>query len=181
MKREFLNGLGLEKEVVDKIMAEHGITLNTEKAKFSDYEDLKVQLKTANGTIDSFGDVEAMKADVIKYKADAQQAKLDADKRIMEIETQSKVKEFTGAKQFVNSLTKEAIEAKLMAELENETSEGKSFDDIFKEITQGQENLLVDTNRPLPPVQTPLGGGTVQTKTAENTMRSAMGLPAIKE
>lgn len=48
MKREFLEGLGLEKEVIDKIMAEHGKSVETHKTKAADLEssleDLKNQL-----------------------------------------------------------------------------------------------------------------------------------------
>lgn len=180
MKTEELIALGLTQEQADKVFAMNGKDITAEKTKFADYEDIKGQLKAANDTIDGFGDVEAIKAEVIKYKADAETAKSDADKRIAQLETQSKVREFTSSKQFVNTLTKEAIEGKLLAELENEASKGKSFDDIFKSLTEGQENLLIDPNKPAPPVQNQMGGG-MPTKTAENTMRSAMGLPAIKE
>lgn len=180
MKTDFLKELGISEDVIAKIQLENGKDITAEKAKFADYDDVKTQLKTANDTINGFGDVEAIKADVIKYKADAETAKADADKRVIQLETQSKVKEFTASKQFVNALTKEAIENKLLAELENEASKGKSFDDLFKVITEGQENLLVDPNKPAPPIQTPLGGGGTSAKTAENTMRSAMGLPAIE-
>ena len=48
MKRKFLEGLGLEKDIVDQIMQENGNDIN--KAK-SDYEDVKAQLETANNTI----------------------------------------------------------------------------------------------------------------------------------
>lgn len=48
MKREFLEGLGLEKEVINQIMDENGKDIN--KAK-GDYEDVKAQLETANNTI----------------------------------------------------------------------------------------------------------------------------------
>lgn len=180
MKTEFLKELGISEDTIAKIHGENGKDIAAEKAKFADYEDIKNQLKTANETISAFGDVEAIKADVEKYKADAQTAKIEADKRVAQLETKSKVQEFTAAKQFVNTLTKEAVESKLLAELENEQSKGKSFEDIFKAITEGQENLLVDPNKPAPPIQAPLSGG-VSAKTAENTMRSAMGLPPIKE
>ena len=39
MKREFLEGLGLEKEVIDKIMEENGKDINAEKAKANAKED----------------------------------------------------------------------------------------------------------------------------------------------
>lgn len=48
MKTEFLKGLGLEKEVIDKIMAENGRDIEAEKVKA---KDLQNQLNTANNTI----------------------------------------------------------------------------------------------------------------------------------
>lgn len=48
MKRKFLEDLGLEKEIIDNIMAENG--KDVEKAK-ADYDDLKGQLDTAQTTI----------------------------------------------------------------------------------------------------------------------------------
>ena len=45
MNRKFLEDLGIEKEVIDKIMAEHGKAIQS--AKPEDYEDLK----TANSTL----------------------------------------------------------------------------------------------------------------------------------
>ncbi|MDQ0412716.1 phage scaffolding protein [Mesobacillus stamsii] len=48
MKRDFLEGLGLEKEAIDKIMAEHGKTVEAQKQKAnelsSSLDDLKKQL-----------------------------------------------------------------------------------------------------------------------------------------
>ena len=49
MKREFLESLGLEKEVIDKIMAEHGKSVEAQKAKADDLkaslDDMKKQLE----------------------------------------------------------------------------------------------------------------------------------------
>ena len=72
MKREFLEGLKLEADVIDKIMAENGKDVNREKAKFADYDELKAQLEAANKTLDGFKDYEAVKADVEKYKAESE-------------------------------------------------------------------------------------------------------------
>jgi len=44
MKRDFLEGLGVEAEVIDKIMKENGKDIEGAKAKFSDYDDIKKQL-----------------------------------------------------------------------------------------------------------------------------------------
>ena len=180
MKTEVLKELGLTEDQIKSVFAENGKDIAAEQSKFADYEDIKTQLQTANDTINSFGDVDAIKADVEKYKREAQTAKSDADVRVKRLETESKVKEFTGTKQFVNTLTKESIEMKLLAELDNETSKGKSFEDIFNVITEGQSNLLLDSNKPTPPVQSPLSGGGTPPNIADNTMRISMGLP-IKE
>ena len=64
MKREFLEGLKLEADVIDKIMAENGKDVNREKAKFTDYDEVKAQLEAANKTLEGFKDYEAVKADV---------------------------------------------------------------------------------------------------------------------
>lgn len=48
MKTSFLKGLGLEKEVIDEIMAENGRDVEAEKTKA---KDLQTQLDTANNTI----------------------------------------------------------------------------------------------------------------------------------
>lgn len=49
MNREFLEKLGLEKEVIDKVMAEHGKTINDIKPK--DYDDIKKENKTLKDTV----------------------------------------------------------------------------------------------------------------------------------
>lgn len=48
MEREFLKGLGLEKDAIDKIMAENGKDIELEKCKV---KDIQSQLVTANNTI----------------------------------------------------------------------------------------------------------------------------------
>jgi hypothetical protein len=49
MNREFLEKLGLEKEVIDKVMAEHGKTIQEIKPK--DYDDIKTENKTLKDTV----------------------------------------------------------------------------------------------------------------------------------
>lgn len=48
MKRKFLEDLGIEKEIVDKIMTENGKDIEAAKA---DYDSLKAELAAANTTI----------------------------------------------------------------------------------------------------------------------------------
>jgi len=61
MDRKFLESLGLEKEAIDKVMAEHGKTIQA--AKPTDYDDLKStketlekQVEELNGTLTATND-----------------------------------------------------------------------------------------------------------------------------
>lgn len=80
MKREFLDGLGLEKEVIDKIMTENGNDINKSKA---DYDEVKTQLDTANKTIKERDkqieglkkvDAEALQAEITKLQEENKEA-----------------------------------------------------------------------------------------------------------
>ena len=51
MNREFLEKLGLEKEVIDQIMKEHGKTIKADKEKLVDYDDIKIENKTLKDTV----------------------------------------------------------------------------------------------------------------------------------
>ncbi|WP_394876132.1 phage scaffolding protein [Clostridium neonatale] len=80
MKREFLEGLGLEKEVIDKIMTENGNDINKSKA---DYDEVKTQLDTANNTIKERDkqieslkkvDAEALQSEITKLQNENKEA-----------------------------------------------------------------------------------------------------------
>lgn len=88
MKRTFLEELGLEKEVIDKIMAEHGKTVNEfkDKADSADGKDKQIelldkQLKEANKEIKSYKD---MNIDDIKENAKTWETKFNEQKNEME-------------------------------------------------------------------------------------------------
>ena len=75
MKTDFLKELGLEKDVIDKIMAENGKDIEGYKAQVSQLEtekaNLTQQLGDANTQIEGFRslDVEGIKAAADEYKA----------------------------------------------------------------------------------------------------------------
>ena len=58
MKREYLEKLGLDKETIDKIMAENGKDIETEKSKIAakeqELETIRENLSKANETIESY-------------------------------------------------------------------------------------------------------------------------------
>lgn len=82
MNREFLEGLGLEKETIDKVMAEHGKTVNTTKQELSDVtterDTLQTTLKDRDEQLNALKDV---KPDELKQQiSDLQTANEDAKK-----------------------------------------------------------------------------------------------------
>ena len=156
MKKEFLTGLGLEADAIDKIMAENGKDIEREKAKYSDRDELSKQLTETKKQLD---DLKALNPEELKLKTEElskQLEKVQAESvaKLAQIETQGKIKDFLSGKKFVNDITRDAIASKMSDSLNGEASKGKSFDDIFGELTKDAKNILLDDNAPKPPVQT---------------------------
>lgn len=84
MKREFLTGLGIAEDVIDKIMAENGKDIEAVKSKYADYDALKTQLSEANGKIEEFGklDFDGVKKMADDYKAKFEEAQAESKKQI---------------------------------------------------------------------------------------------------
>lgn len=101
MKRKFLEDLGLEKDAIDKIMAENGNDVNAAKA---DYEAMKQQLDTVNTQIQerdkqletlrkSSGDNEALQKQITDLQAEnkAAKEKYEADMKELKLTTAIKL------------------------------------------------------------------------------------------
>lgn len=89
MKRDFLEGLGLEKDVIDQIMTENGKDINREKEKADGY---KSQLDTAKEKLKGFEgvDVAQLQSEITKLNndlaaKDAEHAKALADRDFNDI------------------------------------------------------------------------------------------------
>ena len=180
MKRDFLEGLGLEAEVIDKIMKENGKDIEGAKAKFADYDDIKKQLETANATLEKFKDYDQTKADVEKYKTELEKSQKESAAKIAAMERSGKVRDFLSGKKFVNKITQDAITAKMCEALGADESKGKNLDDIFTEITKDQPDILKDETQPTPPVVPPMSGKNGKSDD-DAQARAVMGLPPKKE
>lgn len=88
MKREFLEGLGLEKDVIDKIMTENGNDINREKAKADEY---KAQLDTAKEALKGFEgvDVAQLQGEITKLNNDLASKEADYKQKIADMEFDS--------------------------------------------------------------------------------------------
>ena len=91
MQRKFLEELGLEKEVIDKIMAENGADIEKQKKAIekatqdlekykAENEGLKTQLSEANTQIQSFKE---MDIDGIKASAEEWKTKYETDTKAL--------------------------------------------------------------------------------------------------
>ena len=92
MKREFLEELKLDKEIIDKIMNENGKDIEAEKAKVTtkdkELEGMRTQLGEANKQIESFKgmDIEGIKKAADDWKTKAEQAEVEAKKQIEKLQ-----------------------------------------------------------------------------------------------
>ena len=182
MKRDFLEELGLEKDVIDKVMAENGKDIETEKTKTkaaeADRDRYKDQLDTTNEELEKFKDVkpEELKQTItdlrkqIKDKDDEYAAK-EADRAFREsVETAIKDAGGKNAKAIMALLDLDALkESKNQKEDVKTALEGLAKDNDY----------LFGSNEP---IQNP----THSTKTpkpedGDSALRAAMGLPPLEK
>ncbi|MDR1101023.1 MAG: phage scaffolding protein [Clostridiales bacterium] len=149
MTREFLKGLDLEDEVIDKIMGEHGkaVTKSTEQLNA-----VKGQLKTAEDTLKKFEgiDPEKIKGEIETYKTNASNAKTDAEAKIAELEFSAALKDALNDTKFTSKHAKEGVMAQIKAKglkLENGAIIG--LEDTLKSIRETHaDSFVVEGQKP---------------------------------
>lgn len=184
MKREFLEGLNLEKEAIDQIMTENGKDIEAEKAKVTaaeaDRDKYKEQLDTATTELEKFKNVkpEELQATIQKLQADLkakddEYAAKEADRLFRD-----SVREAITAAGGKN-------EKAVMALLDLETLKGSNNqkDDIKTalEAVKKDNDYLFTSKEPIdnPNPTGPTGGG--GGAGASSALRAAMGLPDEKK
>lgn len=182
MKTDFLKGLGLEQDAIDKIMAENGKDIAAEKAKTAKVEgerdNYKSQLETATESLEKFKDVDptAMQGEIDKL-----------NQQLKDKETEYAAKE---ADRIFSDTIKEAIktaggrnEKAVMAMLDMKAlKESKNqSEDIKKALETVKESdaYLFGSDEPF---KNPVGatGGSGTGGDNFSAIRAAMGLPAEK-
>ena len=149
MKRKFLEDLGLEKEVIDSIMAENG--KDVEKAK-ADYEDVKAQLETAQATISDLkknnADNEVLQNKVTEYETEIAKLKDEAIKKDFNYRLEDALK---------GSKAKNVKALKALLDMDKVKLEGEKFTGLEEQLTALKESdaYLFETEEQ-PPQQ--LGG-----------------------
>lgn len=183
MTREFLKQLGIEdKAVVDKIMEENGKDINTEKAKFGDYETLKTQLSEANNKIAEFGklDFEGLKAKADEYKANFEKAQEESKKQLEALRYEHALE---GALTSAKARNVKAVKALLEADKIKINKDG-SFSGLSEQLDalKKDNGYLFEEEKPTEPKPSFLGGtgGGNPPTNDDNAVRAIMGLPPIK-
>lgn len=153
MERAFLKGLGLEKEVIDQIMAENGKDIELEKGKA---KDLQTQLDTANKTIkerdtqletlkNSPDNPETLRQQIQKLQDDNKAAKEAHEKEIKELKVSTALE-----KALSDAKAKNAKAVKALLDLGDDVEladDGtiKGLDDKIKGLKKSDAYLFDDT------------------------------------
>lgn len=169
MKRDFLEGLGLDKETVDKIMAENGADLEREKAKTTaakaDLADAQGKLAQRDKDLEelkrSSGDAEAVKKQLeelqTKYTTETEQYKTQLEARDY---TDAIARGISGKNlKFSSKSAREAFEARLRAQkLELKGGELTGLDDFIKAQKEADPDAFAP-DQPAPRIISGGGGG----------------------
>lgn len=182
MKRDFLEGLKLEKDVIEQIMAEHKKELQAEQAKVAaaeaDRDKYKEQLDTATAELDKFKDVkpEELQATIQKLQADLkakddEYAAKEADRLFRD-----SVKEAITA---AGGRNEKAVMALL--DIDSLKNSKNQKDDIKSalEALKKDNDYLFSSEEPIKNPTGPTGGSGGDD--ASSALRAAMGLPEEKK
>lgn len=168
MKREFLEGLGLEKDIIDQIMTENGNDINREKAKADEY---KSQLDTAKETLKSFEgvDVKDLQGQITKLNSDLAAKDTEYQAKIADMEFSSTLDAaITGSKAKNVKAVRALLDIDTLKASKNQSEDIKK---AIEEVKTANDYLFEGTNIPGGGGNPP--GGTVDDMAA---VRAAMGL-----
>lgn len=145
MQRKFLEDLGLEKEVIDKIMDENGKDINREKGKT---EEFKTQLDTAKETLKSFEgiDVKELQGKIATLTSDLEKKDKDYQEKIADMEFNSLLDSAISSSGAKNS---KAVKA--LIDIEALKSSKNQSDDIKKAIdtVKSENDYLFGSAEPI--------------------------------
>lgn len=166
MKRKFLEDLGLEKEVIDKVMAENGADIEVEKAKAlettSKLENANKQLDEANNTIKdlkkSNGDNETLQTKVKEYEDTIKTQKADYESKVRNLTLDSAIeKALSTSKAKHTDLLSTRIDRDKLSINEDGTVIG--LDEQLKGLKESYKDLFEEKISGIPPANPEGGSG----------------------
>lgn len=183
MKRDFLEGLGLEKETVDKIMAENGADLEREKAKTTavkaDLADVQGELAAAKTELEglkkSNGDIAAVQQQLSELQAKYDKDTGDLQDKLADRDYSDAITRAITGKglKFSSKSAERAFIASLKEQkLELKDGELSGVDDFIKSQKESDPDAFVP-DKPVPRIVAPTGtGGTPGEPVPANVARA---------
>lgn len=170
MNRNFLETLGLEKDTIDKIMAEHGKSINEKNEELTTLKNQVDELTTKVGDSD-----EAKKKhdELVTQVTELMQQLKEKDEKEKDKSLSGKVNEVLKDKTFVNDFTKNAI----ANELKNKLKDDENTDLVksLEEMTKDSDNIFANKHKQglnIPPTE----NGEGEEDKNEKLIRKVMGL-----
>ena len=145
MERSFLEGLNLEKDVIDQIMAENGKDINREKSKA---DALKTQLDEARQTLKGFEgvNVSELQGKVAQLTADLAAKESEYQGRIAEMEFDAVIDEAIRGSKARNA---KAVRALLdLSALRTSKNQKEDIAAAIEAVKKENDYLFADTNVP---------------------------------
>ena len=173
MKREFLESLGLEKDIIDQIMTENGKDISREKQKA---DDLKTQLDTAKDALKGFEgvDVAQLQNEITKLNSDLAAKDAQFTEKIAAMEFDSAVDSA-----LASSGARSAKAVRALLDLDSLRKSKNQSEDIraaLEELKKSDGYLFGAGEPVLNSVADTSGDGGQEASLA--AVRAAMGLPA---
>lgn len=174
MKREFLEGLGLEKEVINKIMSEHGKDVGNTKSKNSEQEGqiskLQEQIKERDSQLEelkkSAKGNEELQQQINQLQKDNQTKQADYEQQIKQIKIDSAIEMALSSNKAKNLKAAKALLNLSEIELKEDGSI-KGLDTQIKALKEEEASKFLFDAEQLPQFKgfTPVDGsdGTVET------------------
>jgi chromosome segregation ATPase len=156
MNREFLKGLGLEDDAIEKIMAEHGKTVNAVKKEIetitTERDDLKQQLSDRDTQLDELSkqvkDNEELTAEINRLKEQNEEATKELQAKL-----EKQAFEFSLEKALTNAKAKNPKAVKALLDLENIKLDGDKLlglDDQLEKLKESDSYLFEEENNNAP-------------------------------
>lgn len=176
MDREFLKGLELEKEAIDKIMAEYGKGIEKHKSEAEKFKQelateqkARKDLETKVFELSKSGeDAAKLKEELEKIKSDNAKRSEDEAKAKSEAELNAKIEGVFGESKFLSDYVKRGLMQDIRAEFEKDNTKG--LKEIFNSLTKDEKGnvkpgIFESQHKPaeIPPMGT-TGNGSVFTK-----------------
>lgn len=148
MKREFLKGLNLESDVIDKIMAQYGEDIEKYKSQVTELEKLKNDIKERDEQLEKLKNsslnVEDLKKQIESLQAENKKSADKFQKEIQQIQINNAVeKALTGAKSRNNKLVMPLLTEFLKTAQMDEQGNISGLSDEIKKLTEADDTKFL--------------------------------------